>query len=196
MPKTVWPPAAISAPIPPALVVCGSNEKPNVLTIAWTGILNSEPPMTYISVRESRYSYSLLQETGVFTINFPTSRLTRAVDICGVNTGRKVNKFERCGLHPAPGSAVDCPVLEESPLSLECRVVNTIPLGSHTLFMAKIEAVDVDPSLIDAAGKLHLEKAHLLGYAHGSYFELGRRVGGLGYAVRKKNNNHHQGAGR
>ena len=195
MPKTVWPAAALSAPIPPALVVCGSNEKPNVLTVAWTGILNSEPPMTYISVRETRYSFSLLQETGIFTINFPSSRLARAVDICGVCTGRKVNKIERCGLHPVPASAIDCPVLDDCPLSLECRVVNTVDLGSHTVFMARIEAVDVDPALIDAAGKLHLEKAHLLGYAHGSYYELGRRVGGRGYAVRKKNP-HHQDASR
>ena len=186
MAKVTWGGGALIAPVPPVLVSCGSMEHPNVLTIGWTGILNTIPPKTYISVRPERYSYPLIKENGCFVINLPTANLVRAVDFCGVRSGRDMNKFEVCKLTPVPASRIDCPMVEESPLCLECKVTDEIPLGSHTMFMADIVAVNVDEKLIDGTGKLHLDKANLLAYAHGEYFELGKKVGSFGYSVRKK----------
>ena len=186
MAKIVWPGGALLAPVPAALVTCGSLEKPNVLTVAWTGIVNSTPPKTYISLRPERYSYEIIRETGEFVINLSTQALARAADFCGVRSGRQVDKFEKMGLTALPSSAVSAPLLGESPLSLECRVFQTIELGSHTMFLADIVAVDVEDALVDEKGKLHLERADLISYAHGEYFALGRKLGTFGYTVRKK----------
>ena len=186
MAKIVWPGGALLAPVPAALVTCGSLEKPNVLTVAWTGIVNSTPPKTYISLRPERYSYEIIRETGEFVINLSTQALARAADFCGVRSGRQVDKFEKMGLTALPASAVSAPLLGESPLSLECRVFQTIELGSHTMFLADIVAVDVEDALVDEKGKLHLERADLISYAHGEYFALGRKLGTFGYTVRKK----------
>ena len=186
MAKIVWPGGALLAPVPAALVTCGSLEKPNVLTVAWTGIVNSTPPKTYISLRPERYSYEIIRETGEFVINLSTQALARAADFCGVRSGRQVDKFEKIGLTALPASAVSAPLLGESPLSLECRVFQTIELGSHTMFLADIVAVDVEDALVDEKGKLHLERADLISYAHGEYFALGRKLGTFGYTVRKK----------
>lgn len=186
MSKIAWGGGALLAPVPPALVTCGTMEQPNVLTIAWTGILNTIPPKTYISVRPERFSYPLIRESGQFVINLPTAALVKAVDFCGVRSGRDHDKFALTGLTPAPATQVECPLLAESPLSLECKVTDVIPLGSHHMFLADIVAVDVEESLIDQAGKLHLDRAGLLAYAHGEYFELGKKLGSFGYSVRKK----------
>ena len=186
MSKLVWRGGALTAPVPPCMVTCGEGERANVLTIAWTGIINTVPPKTYISVRPGRHSYSLIRESGEFVVNLTPASLIRAADYCGVHTGRKVNKFEKCGLHTEPASAVSCPLLAESPLSLECRVTDVISLGSHDMFLADIVAVDVDEALVDEAGKLHLDRAHLAAFAHGEYFELGKKIGTFGFSVKKK----------
>ncbi|MBO5270818.1 MAG: flavin reductase family protein [Clostridia bacterium] len=188
MAKLHWPGGALTAPVPPALVTCGSLDggDANVLTIAWTGIINTVPPKTYISVRPKRHSYPIIKAHGEFVVNLPTAALIRAVDSCGVYTGAKMNKFERFGLTPEAASVVSAPVIAECPLSLECRVTDVIPLGSHDMFLADIVAVDVCESLLDESGKLHLDRAGLLAFAHGEYFELGKKLGTFGYSVRKK----------
>lgn len=186
MSKLVWRGGALTAPVPPCMVTCGQGERTNIITIAWTGIVNTVPPKTYISVRPSRHSYELIKQSGEFVVNLTPASLIRAADYCGVHTGRKVNKFEKCGLHPAPASAVSCPLIEESPLALECRVTDVIPLGSHHMFLADIVAIDVEETLVDRSGKLHLERANLAAFAHGEYFELGKRIGTFGFAVKKK----------
>lgn len=186
MAKTKWRGGTLLAPVPPALVTCRDGERDNLLTIAWTGIVNSDPPKTYISVRPSRHSYNLIKNSGVFAINLTTKDLVRAADWCGVCTGAKVDKFERCRLQKEEANEIDCPILAESPLVLECRVTDVIPLGSHDMFLADIVAVDVDEALLDESGKLHLERAGLVAYSHGEYFELGKRLGKFGYSVAKK----------
>ena len=189
MAKTKWRGGAMLAPVPPAMVTCSHEGRDNIITIAWTGIVNTIPPKTYISVRPSRYSHGLIKESGVFAINLTTRELVRSADWCGVYTGAKVDKFERCKLTKETASEIDCPLIGESPLSLECRVTDIIPMGSHDMFLADIVAVDVDESLIDEKGKLRLERAGLVAYAHGDYFELGKRIGSFGYSVQKKKKN-------
>lgn len=186
MSKVKWNGGALLAPVPPALVTCGTIESPNVLTIAWTGILNTIPPKTYISVRPERFSYPIIEGAGEFVINLPTAALVRAVDLCGVKSGRDTDKWKLAGLTPLPATEVKCPLIAESPLALECRITQKIPLGSHDMFLADIVAVDVEQALVDRAGKLHLDRAGLLAYAHGEYFELGKKLGSFGYSVRKK----------
>ena len=186
MPKTKWKGGTLLAPVPPALVTCSDGERDNVLTVAWTGILNSDPPKTYISVRPSRFSHELISKSGEFAIHLTTKALARATDWCGVYTGAKVDKFERCRLTKELANEIACPIIAEAPLALECRVTDVIHLGSHDMFMADIVAVDVDDSLIDEKGKLHLDCAGLLAYAHGEYFELGKKLGTFGYSVAKK----------
>lgn len=186
MAKVKWRGGTLLSPVPPALVTCSDGTHDNVLTVAWTGIVNSDPPKTYISVRPSRHSYEIIKKSGVFAINLTTKELVRAADWCGVYTGAKVDKFERCKLKKEPATEIDCPILSDSPLTLECRVTDVIPLGSHDMFLADIVAVDVDESMLDENGKLHLERAGLVAYAHGEYYELGKRLGKFGYAVAKK----------
>ncbi|MBO5939398.1 MAG: flavin reductase family protein [Clostridia bacterium] len=186
MSKLVWKGGALTAPVPPCMVTCGEGESANIITIAWTGIINTVPPKTYISVRPTRHSYHLIKESGEFVVNLTPASLIRVADYCGVYTGKKVNKFEKCGLHAEPASAVKCPILAESPLSLECRVTDIIPLGSHEMFLADIVAIDVDESLLDGDGKLHLDRAGLAAFAHGEYFELGKKIGTFGFSVKKK----------
>ena len=191
MAKLHWKGGALTSPVPPALVTVGNPDEgdANVLTVAWTGIINTNPPKTYISVRPQRHSYEILKKHREFVVNLAPASLVRAVDSCGVYTGAKMNKFERFGLSLEPASAVSTPVISECPLALECKVTDVIPLGSHDMFLADIVAVDVDDSLVDAAGMLHLDRAHLLAFAHGEYFELGRKIGTFGYSVRNKSRN-------
>lgn len=186
MSKIKWKGGTLLAPVPPALVTCSDGERDNVLTVAWTGILNSDPPKTYISVRPSRYSHQIISKSGEFAIHLTTKELARATDWCGVYTGAKVDKFERCRLQKEAANEIGCPIIAQSPLVLECRVSDVIHLGSHDMFMADIVAVDVDEALIDEKGKLHLDRAGLLAYAHGEYFELGKKLGSFGYSVAKK----------
>ena len=186
MAKIQWRGGALLAPVPPAIVTCANGEERNLITIAWTGIVNTIPPKTYISVRPSRHSYHIIKESGVFAINLTTKDLVRAADWCGVHTGKKVDKFERCHLSTEDASEINCPILSDSPLTLECRVSEIIPLGSHDMFLADIVAVDVNEELIDRDGKLHLDRANLAAYAHGDYYELGKKIGSFGFSVAKK----------
>ena len=187
MSKQSWKGSTLLNPEPPVLVSCGGLDKPNLITIGWTGTICTQPSMVSISVRPERYSHQLLCESGQFAINLPTEKLVRAIDWCGVKSGRDVDKFAACGLHAAPGSVLtDCPVLEESPVNLECRITQRIPLGSHDLFLAEVVACDVDESLLDEKGKLCLDKANLIVYSHGEYLALGKKLGTFGYSVRKK----------
>ena len=186
MSKQVWKGSALLAPVPPVLVSCGSMESPNLITVAWAGTICTHPPRLSISVRKSRHSHPLILESGEFVVNLPTQKLLRAVDWCGVKSGRDVDKFKEMKLTPAPASTVGCPILEQSPANLECKVFQVLELGSHDLFLADITAIQVDESLLNEQGKLCLEKAGLLAYAHGAYFSLGNQLGTFGYSVRKK----------
>ena len=186
MSKVVWKPGTLLAPVPAVMVSCGTMEKSNIITIAWTGIVNSDPAMTYISVRPSRYSYDLIRESGEFVINLTNDKLIRATDLCGVRSGRDGDKFQLAKLTKEPASQLACPMIAESPISLECRGKQVLPLGSHDMFLAEIVAVNVDESLLDEKGKLHLSRAGLMSYSHGEYFGQGRRLGSFGCSVRKK----------
>ena len=186
MAKLQWKPGTLLAPAPPALVSCGTMEEHNVLTAAWTGIVNSEPPMTYVSIRPQRHSHSMIQEKGEFVINLPTEAIVKATDLCGVKSGRDVDKFALAGLTAEPSNLVAAPGIAECPISLECKVREVTHLGSHDMFLADIVAVDVDPKYVDEKGALHIEKAGLLAYAHGAYFGLGKQLGTFGFSVRKK----------
>ena len=186
MAKIEWRGGALLAPLPPAMVSCGTQEASNIITVAWTGILNTVPPKTYISVRPRRHSYSIIRESGEFVINLTTEELVRAADYCGMYTGAKVDKFEKCGLTREAVPGFSAPMIAESLLSLACRVTDCVSLGSHDMFMADIVSVHVDESLIGAEGKLHLERAHLAAYAHGEYFGLGKKLGWFGFSAVKK----------
>ncbi len=186
MSKLTWKPGALLSPVPPALVTCGTLERPNLFTVAWTGTVNTNPAMTYISVRPQRFSYSLIRESGEFVINLTTQQLVPAADFCGVRSGRDLDKFAACGLTTQAASEVGAPLLAESPLSIECRVRQVLELGSHHMFLADVVAVDVEESLVDSQGGLHLERAGLAAFAHGAYFALGKPLGTFGFSVRKK----------
>lgn len=186
MPKVTWKGGTLLGPLPPVLVTCGTMDKANIITIAWTGICNTIPPKTYISVRPQRYSHDIIKSSGEFVIHLTPASLIRAADWCGIHTGRKADKFARWSLTKEPASAVSPPLIAECPLALECKVDRIIPLGSHNMFLADIAAVDVEESLIDSSGKLHLERADLAAFAHGAYYALGKRVESFGFSVRKK----------
>ncbi len=186
MTKITWKPGTMLAPVPPALISCGTVDKPNVMTAAWTGIINSEPPMTYVSIRPSRYSHRLISESGEFVINLTNLPLAAAADYCGVKSGRDVNKFKEMHLTPAPCSQLKTPQIEESPVSIECKVKDIHTFGSHDMFLAEIVAVNVDDQYLDENGKLWLEKAGLVAYVHGFYYTLGRNLGKFGFSVDKK----------
>lgn len=186
MAKQHWKGSALLSPVPPALVTCRNGDEVNVITIAWTGILNSQPPKTYISVRPTRHSYDMILSSREFAINLTPESLVRAADWCGIHTGAKVNKFERCHLTPEPASEIVAPLIAECPIALECRVCDVIPLGSHTMFLADIVAVDAEEALLDGEGKLRVERAGLAAYAHGDYYALGRKLGKFGFSVARK----------
>ena len=189
MAKIFWKGSALLAPVPAALVTCGNMETNNVLTIGWTGIVCTRPPMTYISVRPERYSYDIIKNSGEFVINLTTSAMCRETDFCGVRSGRDINKVEKCGFHLINANVVSAPVIEECPASLECRVTEIKELGSHSMFLAEIVGIDVDEQYVDSKGKLNLQQCGLAAYAHGEYFSLGRKLGDFGFSVRKKNKN-------
>lgn len=186
MSKIFWKPSTLLAPVAPTMVTCGTLEKPNILTIAWTGILNSNPPMTYISVRPTRYSHDIIQESGEFVINLTPSRLVRQADICGVKSGKDTNKFELTGLTPEKAEKVSVPLIAECPINIECRVKSVTNLGSHDMFIADILGIDIDEEYIDKDGKLHMDRCGLASYVHGEYFAPGKKVGSFGYSVRRR----------
>jgi len=185
MTKISWPAGTLLAPVPPALISCGSVEKPNVMTAAWTGIICSEPVLTYVSIRPSRYSHEIISENKQFVINIPDLALAKATDFCGVKSGRNVNKFEACNITAAPCSKVKAPQIAEAPISLECEVLEIKSYGTHDMFLAKVLAVNVDDKYLNEKGALSLEKAGLLAYAHGFYYTLGRQIGKFGFSVEK-----------
>lgn len=184
--KEHWKGSVITSPLPPTMVTCGTVEEPNVFTVAWTGILNTQPPVTYISVRPERYSYELIKQSGEFVINLPTQQLIRAVDYCGVKSGRNTDKFKEMNLRAEPAEKISAPILAQSPVNIECKVRDIVELGTHHMFIADIVSLSVAKELLDNAGKLHLDKANLIAYAHGEYFALGKKLGTFGYSVRKK----------
>lgn len=177
---------ALVCPLPPTMVSCGDMESSNIITIGWTGILNTVPPKTYISVRPTRHSYNIIKESGEFVINLTPAVLVKEADYCGIYTGKKVDKFAKCKLTKEQATVVSCPMIAECPVSIECKVTDIVPLGSHDMFMADIVAVNVNEELFDKDGKFHLEKADLIAYAHGEYFTLGKRLGNIGFSTNKK----------
>ena len=178
-------PGALTAPLPPVMVTVGDMEKSNVLTVAWTGILATVPPKTYVSIRPSRHSYGILKETKEFVINLVPATLAKKADYCGIYTGKKVDKFEKCGFTKEKATQVNAPMIAECPISIECKVTDIIPLGSHDMFLADIVAVNVDEKLL-MDDKLCINRAHLCAFAHGEYYKLGERIGKFGFSVKKK----------
>ena len=186
MGKVMWKGATLLAPLPAVLVSCGNSEKSNLFTVAWTGIINSQPPKTYISVRDSRYSYELINSTKEFVINLTTADMAYATDLCGIKSGRDTDKFAAARLTMQKSENVNCPSVLQSPVSIECKVFDMIPLGSHNMFLADIVGVSVDETLLDKNGKLMLASSKLMVYSHGEYFALGKKLGKFGYSVKKK----------
>lgn len=186
MGKINFKPGTMLNPVPAVMVSCGNEEKHNIITVAWTGIVNSEPPMTYVSVRKERFSHGIIKENGEFTINITIEDLAFATDFCGVRSGRDVDKFKEMKLTPQPGEKVACPSIKESPVNLECKVREIHEYGSHDMFVADIVNVRVDEKLMDEKGRIRLDLAGLVAYNHGEYFALKRTpLGKFGYSVMK-----------
>ena len=184
--KTVWKPGTMLYPVPAVMVSCADKAgNQNIVTVAWTGTVCSEPPMVYISVRPERFSHHMIEETGEFVINLTTEELCAATDYCGVRSGAKVNKWEDCHLTPQKAAKVAAPLIAESPVNLECRVTQKLSLGSHDMFLAEVAAVDVDGRYLDENGRFALEKCRLVSYSHGEYYSLGKLLGTFGYTVKK-----------
>lgn len=184
--KQNWKPGNMLYPVPAVMVSCGrTGEKPNIITVAWAGTICSDPAMVSISVRRERYSYNILMETGEFVINLVNRSLVRAADYCGVRSGRDVDKFQTLHLTPLPSAKIGAPGIEESPLNLECRVRQVIPLGTHDMFLADVVGVTVDEQYLDEKGTFHLNDSGLVAYSHGTYFELGKKLGTFGFSVKK-----------
>lgn len=174
-------------PLPAVMVsVADKAGKSNIITIAWTGTVCTNPPMLYISVRPERYSYGMLKETGEFVVNLTTKELAYAADFCGVRSGRDVDKFQHLGLHKEEAHEVAAPMIAESPVNIECRVCEVKELGSHHMFLADVAAVHVDERYMDKNNKFHLGKAGPLVYSHGEYYDLNRILGTFGFSVKKK----------
>lgn len=185
--KQEWKPGNMLYPLPAIMVSCGrKGEKPNIITLAWTGTVCSDPVMVSISVRKERYSYDIIRETGEFVINLTTEKLAYATDYCGVRSGRDHDKFREMKLTASPASKLSCPIIAESPVNIECKVREVIPLGSHDMFLADVVAVDVSEEYMDENGKFDLNGTDLMVYSHGEYFKLGRKIGQFGYSVKKK----------
>ncbi len=187
MGKQYWKPGNMLYPVPVVMVSLGrEGEKPNIITVAWCGTVNSDKPMLSISVRKSRYSYDILQETRDFVVNLVNKELAYAADFCGVRSGRDTDKFGEMKLTPLPSVHVKAPGIAQSPVNIECKVTQIIPLGSHDMFLAEVVGVTVDDEYMDEKGKFHLDRAGLLAYSHGEYYELGRKIGKFGYSVQKR----------
>ena len=186
--KQSWKPGTLIYPLPAVLVSCGEKpEEYNMLTIAWTGTVCTNPPMCYISVRKERHSYDIIRRTGEFVINITTEELAKATDWCGVRSGRDENKWEAMGLTPMRTEHVKAPIVAESPLSICCRVRQVVELGSHDMFLADVVGIEADERYIDPeTGKFSLDKARPIVYSHGEYFSLGKMLGHFGWSVRKK----------
>jgi len=177
-------------PLPAVMVSCGAvPEEYNIITIAWTGTVSSDPPMCYISVRPQRHSYTIIKKTGAFVINLTTQDLVRATDWCGVRSGAKYNKFREMNLTPLKSDFVSAPMIKESPVNIECRVTEVKELGVHHMFLAEVLAIHADEKYIDPdSGAFHFEKARPVCYSHGKYYEVGNFLGKFGFSVKKKRN--------
>ncbi|MBZ4669599.1 MAG: hypothetical protein PWP07_2539 [Epulopiscium sp.] len=187
MGKMTWKPGNMIYPLPAVLVTCKDTDgSMNIITVAWTGTVCTNPPMTYISLRPSRYSYGMIERTKEFVINLTTEKLVRATDFCGVRSGRDVDKFKAMNLTPQNGSIVGAPLIKECPVNIECKVQSITPLGSHHMFLAEVVAVNVDDHYLDDNKKFHLDQAKPICYSHGTYYGLARPLGTFGFSVAKK----------
>ena len=185
--KQEWKPGNMLYPLPVVMVSCIDSEgRTNILTVAWTGTVCTNPPMLSISVRPERYSCRMIRETGEFVVNLTTEALARAADLCGVKSGRDVDKWKEAGLTPVPARQVKAPLIGESPVNLECRVEKELALGSHIMFVARVVYVSVDEAYLDEKGSFHLDQAGPVCYSHGTYFSLGKEAGKFGFSVAKK----------
>lgn len=187
MGKQIWKAGNMVYPLPAAMVSCKrQGEKPNILTIAWTGTICTNPAMLYISVRPERHSYQIIKETGEFVLNLTTEKLAKATDFCGVRSGKDLDKFEEMHLTEEPSKYIEAPGIAESPVNIECKVTQILELGSHHMFLAEVLAVHVDEKYLDDKGKFHLNDTGLMAYSHGEYRKLGEMIGTFGYSVKKK----------
>ncbi len=185
MSKVTWKPGTFLYPLPVVMVSCGTMEESNIITVAWTGIINTDPAMVYISVRPTRHSYNMIKESGEFVINLTTKDLTYATDWCGVKTGAQVDKFKEMHLTKEKAKFVKCPMIKESPVSVECKVKEIKELGSHHMFVAEVLGINADEKYIDEKGAFDISKCDLITYANGKYFSLGKKIGKFGYSVQK-----------
>jgi len=186
MSKVTWKPGTFLYPIPVVMVSCGDMKNSNIITVAWTGIANTDPAMVYISVRKERHSYEIIKNSKEFVINLTNQKLVKATDWCGVKTGAKVDKFKEMHLTKEKSNFVKCPQIKESPVSVECQVVEEKDLGSHTMFLAKVVAINADEKYIDEKGAFDISKCDLIAYANGGYYTLGKKIGKFGFSVQKK----------
>lgn len=186
MSKVQWKGGTFIYPIPAVMVSCGTMEESNIITVAWTGILNTNPAMCYISVRPERYSHDIIKENGEFAINLTTRQLAYATDWCGVKSGRDVDKFKEMKLTKERANIIKPPLIKECPVSVECKVKEIVPLGSHDMFVAEIVAIDADEKYIDKKGAFDISKCDLIAYANGGYYPLESKIGKFGYSVQKK----------
>ncbi|MBB6217707.1 flavin reductase (DIM6/NTAB) family NADH-FMN oxidoreductase RutF [Anaerosolibacter carboniphilus] len=187
MAKITWKPGTMVYPVPAVLVTCGdAEENYNIITVAWTGTVCSDPAMTYISIRPERHSYEAINRTKEFVINLATEDLVKATDFCGVKSGRDINKFKEMRLTPEKASKVSAPLIKESPINIECKVTKVLELGTHHMFLAKVVAVNVDDQYMDDKNKFHLDWANPICYSHGQYYGLKKSLGGFGFSVAKK----------
>lgn len=186
MSKTVLKGATLLAPLPVVMATVGDYDNANIITIAWTGIVCSQPPRVYISVRHERFSYEILKQSGEFVINFVSERLLPACDYCGIRSGRDIDKFAEMKLTKEKATQVSVPLIAESPINLECKVFQTLNLGSHDMFVADVLAIHVDDEIMDEQGKIDYVKARLVNYQHGDYYATGRHLGRFGYAAQRK----------
>ena len=189
MSKIAWKGGAFEYPIPAALITCGTMEESNVMTAAWTGIVNTKPPMVYVSIRPERYSYHIIKENMEFAINLTNEKLAYATDWCGGKSGAKVDKFKEMHLTKEKANFVKCPIIKESPVSLECRVVEIKELGSHTMFLAEVLSIDPDEQYINEKGEFDISKCNLIAYANGGYYALGKKIGKFRILCSKKEKN-------
>lgn len=186
MKKEFWKPGNMLYPLPAVMVGCkGKDGKNNIITVAWTGTVCTNPPMVYISIRKERYSYGIIKDTGEFTINLTGQSLVRAADYCGVKSGREVDKFKEMKLTPVKGVHIEAPCIEEAPVNIECRLKEIIPLGSHDMFLSEVLGVHADSNYMNEKGKFDLSKAKPIVYSHGEYYGLGELLGTFGYSVKK-----------
>ena len=185
MSKIMWKPGTFLYPIPAVMVSCGTMLKSNIITVAWTGIINTNPAIIYISVRPSRFSYQIIKKNKEFVINFTDEKLVYQTDWCGIKTGSKIDKFKEMKLTKEKAKFVNCPMIKESPVSVECKVIEIKEFESHHMFIAEVLAIHADTRFIDSNGAFDISKCNLTAYANGGYYKLGRKIGSFGYSVRK-----------